>query len=138
MAIFQHIWLTTYTMTQLLFWSEFCSNSSGFFYLFFSSRKKTCKYSLKTEFFKNFSRILTRKVAEVAYWYFSQISKWVKTSCLFWDIQSYLCLFLLQVPKCFVPVQIFCVVPKIYLHIVPVTNILCQNKRWFAFSKIGF
>ena len=49
-----------------------------------------------------------------------------------------LCLVLLQVPKCFVPVQIFCVVPKIYLHIVPVTNILCQNKRWFAFSKIGF
>ena len=34
--------------------------------------------------------------------------------------------------------QIFCVVPKIYLHIVPVTNILCQNKRWFAFSKIVF
>ena len=40
--------------------------------------------------------------------------------------------------KIFVPVQIFCIVPKIYLHIVPVTNILCQNKKWFAFSKIGF
>ena len=26
--------------------------------------------------------------------------------------------------------------PKIYLHIVAVTNILCQTK--FAFSKIGF
>ena len=39
--------------------------------------------------------------------------------------------------KIFVPVQIFCVVPKIYLHIVPVTNILCQNKRGFVFSKIG-
>ena len=25
-----------------------------------------------------------------------------------------------------------------YLHIVAVTNILCQTKRWFAFSKIGF
>ena len=36
------------------------------------------------------------------------------------------------------PVQIFCVGPKIYLHIVPVTNILCQTNRWFAFSKIGF
>ena len=35
-------------------------------------------------------------------------------------------------------VQIFCVGPKIYLYIVPVTNILCQTKRWFAFSKIGF
>ena len=42
---------------------------------------------------------------------------------------NYLCLVLLQVPKCFVPVQIFCVVPKICLCIVPVTNILCQNKR---------
>ena len=48
-----------------------------------------------------------------------------------------LCLVLLQVAKCFVPVQIFCVGPKIYLHIVPVTNILCQTKRWFAFRKIG-
>ena len=25
-----------------------------------------------------------------------------------------------------------------YLHIVPVTNILCQTNRPFAFSKIGF
>ena len=48
------------------------------------------------------------------------------------------CLVLLQVAKCFVPVQNFCVGPKIFLHIVPVTNILCQAKRWFAFSKIGF
>ena len=36
------------------------------------------------------------------------------------------------------PFQIFCVRPKLYLHIVLVTNILCQTKRWFAFSKIGF
>ena len=36
-----------------------------------------------------------------------------------------LCLVLLQVAKCFVPVHIFCVGPKIYLHIVPVTTILC-------------
>ena len=42
------------------------------------------------------------------------------------------------VAKYFVPVQIFCVGPKSYLHIVPVTNILCQIKRWFAFSEIGF
>ena len=49
-----------------------------------------------------------------------------------------LCLVLLQVPKCFRLVQIFCVRPKIYLHIVAVTNILCQTKRWFAFSKIVF
>ena len=27
---------------------------------------------------------------------------------------------------------------KTYLQILEVTNILCQTKRWFAFSKIGF
>ena len=43
-----------------------------------------------------------------------------------------LCLVLVQVPK------YFCVRPKIHLQIVPVTNILCQSKRWFEFSKIGF
>ena len=32
----------------------------------------------------------------------------------------------------------FCARPKIYLRIVAVTNILCQTKRWFAFSKIVF
>ena len=48
------------------------------------------------------------------------------------------CLVLLQVPKCFAPVQIFCARPNIYLHIVAVTKILCQTKRWFSFSKIGF
>jgi hypothetical protein len=32
----------------------------------------------------------------------------------------------------------FCARPKIYLHIVAVTNILCQTKRCFAFSRIIF
>jgi hypothetical protein len=32
----------------------------------------------------------------------------------------------------------FCARPKIYLHILAVTKILCQTKRLFAFSKIGF
>ena len=51
-----------------------------------------------------------------------------------------LCLLLLQVPKCFGLVQIFCARPNISSHTVHmvVTNILCQTKRWFAFSKIGF
>ena len=53
-------------------------------------------------------------------------------------LPRFFCLVLLQVPKCFGLVQIFCARPKIYLHIVAVTNILCQTKRWFAFSKIGF
>ena len=35
-------------------------------------------------------------------------------------------------------VQIFCARPKMYLHIVAITNFLCQSKRKFAFSKIGF
>ena len=36
---------------------------------------------------------------------------------------------------CFGLVQIFCARPKIYWHIVTVTNILGQTKKWFAFSK---
>ena len=28
--------------------------------------------------------------------------------------------------------------PIIYLHILAVSNILCQTKTWFAFSRIGF
>ena len=32
----------------------------------------------------------------------------------------------------------FCARPKIYLHIVAVANVLCQAKKLFAFSKIGF
>ena len=34
--------------------------------------------------------------------------------------------------------EFFCARPKNYLHIVAVTNILCQAKIWFAFSKIVF
>ena len=45
---------------------------------------------------------------------------------------------ILSQTKYFEPDQIFCARPKIYLHIVAVTNILCQTKRLFAFSKIGF
>ena len=41
-------------------------------------------------------------------------------------------------PKVFWVGRSFFIGPKIYLHIVPVTNIFCQKKRWFAFSKIGF
>ena len=62
-------------------------------------------------------------------WIFYRIQTWVRGD---------LCLVLLQVPKCFGLVQIFHARPKIYLHIVAVTNILCQTKRWFAFSEIGF
>ena len=40
-----------------------------------------------------------------------------------------LCLVLLQVPKCFGLVRIFCARTKIYLQIVAVTNILCYKKK---------
>ena len=58
---------------------------------------------------------------------------WTFLSLMFTQV-TYLCLVLLQVQKCFGLVQIFCAWPKIYLHIVAVTIILCQTKRWFAFS----
>jgi hypothetical protein len=41
-------------------------------------------------------------------------------------------------PKMFWAGPNFLCQTKIYLHIVAVTNILCQTKRFFAFSKIGF
>ena len=41
-------------------------------------------------------------------------------------------------PKMFCAGPHFWVGPKMYLHIVPVTEILWQTKRWLAFSKIGF
>ena len=44
-------------------------------------------------------------------------------------LDIYLCLVLLQVPKCFELVQFFCARTKNYLTIVVVTNILCQTKR---------
>ena len=47
-------------------------------------------------------------------------------------------LFLLQVPKCFGLVQIFCATPNIDFHIVPFPTYLCQTKRRFPFSKFGF
>ena len=54
------------------------------------------------------------------------------------NLRGFSYLVLLQIPKCFVPVQIFWARPKIYLHIVAVKIFFCQTKRWFAFSKMGF
>ena len=61
----------------------------------------------------------------------------IQESCLMiiidWDFffvfQDTVYLVLLQVPKCFELVQIFCARPKIYLHIVAVTNILCHTQK---------
>ena len=51
---------------------------------------------------------------------------------------KYLCLVLLQVPKCFVPVQIFWVSPKIWLHLVPLQKLLCLHKNQFYWMQIIF
>ena len=50
----------------------------------------------------------------------------------------YLCLVLLQVPKCFVPVQIFWASPKIWLHLVPLQKLLCRHKNQFYWMQIIF
>ena len=73
-------------------------------------------------------------------------SKWLPEKYSNYNYNQYLticpkqlwCLCLLQVPKCFVLIIIVCTRPKIYLHIVAVTKILCETIRWFAFSKIVF
>ena len=41
----------------------------------------------------------------------------------------HLCLVLLQVPKCFVLVQIFWANAKIWLHLVPLQKLLCWHKK---------
>ena len=48
------------------------------------------------------------------------------------------CLVLLHVPKCFVPVQIFWANPKIWLHLVPLQNLLCRHKNQFCWMQIIF
>ena len=50
----------------------------------------------------------------------------------------YLCLVLLQVPKCFVPIQTFWASPKIWLHLVPLQKRLCQHKNQFYWMQIIF
>ena len=50
----------------------------------------------------------------------------------------HLCLVLLQVPKCFVPVQIFWASPKNWLHLVPLQNFLCRHKNQFYWMQIIF
>ena len=68
-------------------------------------------------------------VTKISIAYLSQFRRNSKTCALsFYRFQNVLCQ-----SKFFVSYQKF-----IYVHIVPVTNILCQNKRWFAFSNIGF
>ena len=51
---------------------------------------------------------------------------------------SLLCLVLLQVPKCFVHVQIFWASPKIWLHLVLLQKLLCRHKNQFYWMQIIF
>ena len=51
---------------------------------------------------------------------------------------KYQCLVLLQVPKYFVPVQIFWVSPKFWLHLVPLQKVLCRHKNQFYWMQIIF
>jgi hypothetical protein len=81
-------------------------------------------------FFGRLLKVLSYRIREIAQ---PNLTISLKRALL-----GYLYLVLLQVSKCFGRIQIFCARPKIYLHIVAVTNILCQTKRWFAFSKIVF
>ena len=55
-----------------------------------------------------------------------------------WRIKDSLCLVLLQVPKCFGPVQFFWASPKIWLHLVPLQKLLCQHKNQFYWMQIIF
>ena len=54
-----------------------------------------------------------------------------------WSSMHY-CLVLLQVPKCFVPVQNFWAIPKIWMHLVPLQKLLCRHKNQFYWMQIIF
>ena len=49
-----------------------------------------------------------------------------------------ICLVLLQVPKCFVSVQMFWASPKIWLHLVTLQKLLCHHKNQFYWMQIIF
>ena len=53
-------------------------------------------------------------------------------------IKGDLCLVFIQVPKCFVPVQIFWASPKIWLRLVPLQKLLCRHKNQFYWMQIIF
>ena len=55
-----------------------------------------------------------------------------------WSKTMYECLVLLQVPKCFVPVQNFWASQKIWLHLVPLKKFLCRQKNQFYWMQIIF
>ena len=57
---------------------------------------------------------------------------------LLYDDGTEQCFVLLQVPKCFVPVQIFWASPKIWLHLVPFQKPLCRHKKQFYWMQIFF
>ena len=44
----------------------------------------------------------------------------------------------LQIPKCFVSLQIFWASPKIWLHLVPLQKLLCRQKNQFYWMQIIF
>ena len=60
------------------------------------------------------------------------------SNCSVIDSSIVFCLVLLQVPKCFVPVQIFWTSPKIWLHLVPLKKLLCRHKNQFYWMQMIF
>ena len=80
-----------------------------------------------------------------------RIVKLQNQSCELWDFTWFFsfrfiyiclvvfqCLVLLQVTKCFVPVQIFWASPKILSHLVPLQKLLRQHKNEFYWMQIIF
>ena len=63
---------------------------------------------------------------------------WTQKNHLAKLVVKHSCLVLLQVPKFFVPVQIFWASPKIWLHLVPLQNLLCWHKKQFYWMQIIF
>ena len=72
------------------------------------------------------------------FWASPRFFCWTKNLFTYWACLKHFCLFLLQVPKCFVPVQMFWAIPKIWLHLVTLQKLLCQYKNQFYWMQIIF
>ena len=66
----------------------------------------------------------------------SQFKMYLRSTKLLFSTD--LCLVLLQVPKCFLPVQIFWASPEIWLHLVPLQKLLRRHKKQFYWMQIIF
>ena len=114
---------------EQLLWSVFSYfNGQKRFYFFVKHCSvRTKKFHNMYYFYKNFFLILGGQ----------KRAKYLQSFVYYYTLIRGISIDQLGLKIFFGLIQFFYARPKIYIHIVAVTKILCQTKRWFAFSKIG-